>query len=65
MTKCAKCERGPVGMIGHDDLFVDRLDSRYSRYLCRLCGTLWVRKYDSTGEIGWSNTDTPVRVARQ
>ena len=55
MQKCGKCERGPHGMVGHDDLFVDRLDQRYTRYLCRACGTLWVRKYAMTGEITWSS----------
>ena len=53
MPKCHFCERGPVGVEGHQDLFVSRLDARHMLFSCRACGCLWERQVPMGGTLLW------------
>lgn len=43
MSKCAACQRGPIGPEGHIDLFVFRMGAGTMQFYCRTCATLWLR----------------------
>jgi hypothetical protein len=43
MMTCGACSRGAVGLEGHLDLFVLKLQGNRIQFYCRTCSTLWVR----------------------
>ena len=51
--KCRSCEKGPRGIEGHADLFVDTLGARM-RFHCQVCGAQWIRVRDKEGAFQWS-----------
>ena len=53
MPKCNLCERGPMGIEGHQDLFAYRLDARHMQFRCRVCGTVWERQPGSGTTLRW------------
>ena len=54
--KCAKCQNGAMGVVGHFDLFILRLDSAKMQFKCAACGTLWTRTSRSEGPLDWSSS---------
>lgn len=43
MTACAMCERGPKGVEGHLDLFIETMNAAEMQFRCRTCGGIWAR----------------------
>ncbi len=41
---CIDCERGPVGIAGHDNLFSYSMGPSEMYFKCRACGASWRRR---------------------
>ena len=59
--KCAKCQNGATGLVGHLDLFILRLDSQRMQFKCATCGTLWTRPARSQAPIIWSSSAAEIK----
>lgn len=58
--KCAKCENGVSGLVGHLDLFILRLDGATMQFKCATCGTLWTRTTNTRGLV-WCSTTPEIK----
>lgn len=45
-----------MGLVGHFDLFILRLDSKMMQFKCSMCGTLWTRTAKSEEALVWSDS---------
>ena len=63
MAKCRGCERGPIGIEGHLDLYAYRLTGQAFQFRCRVCNSLWARSRDSEGRFEWSLPTSELHVA--
>jgi hypothetical protein len=55
MSKCPKCTKGPTGMEGHLDLFVNTINGGSMQFKCRTCATLWMRRVNDKG-VDWTDS---------
>jgi hypothetical protein len=55
VAKCAKCQGGASGPVGHLDLFLVRMSGKAQQFKCATCATLWTRTNASDGSLAWSN----------
>jgi hypothetical protein len=50
-----------MGLVGHFDLYILRLDSKMMQFKCATCGTLWTRTAKSEESLVWSNSESEMR----
>jgi len=51
---CASCAAGPTTIVGHGDLFVQSfMGGSDVMCKCRVCGTLWTRRYGPDRTFTW------------
>lgn len=67
-SACARCQKGPRGIAGHDELFSQTMASSHMQFKCRECGSRWVRRQRADGDYVWTppageakGMDTPGR----
>lgn len=60
-AKCAKCQNGATGLVGHFDLFIVRLDRKTLQFKCATCGTLWTRAYGRDAPPIWSSGTAEIK----
>ena len=53
MTACQPCASGPVGIDGHEGLFLHETDHGEMRFKCRACDCIWIRRYAGQGSFAW------------
>ncbi|HYC36504.1 MAG TPA: hypothetical protein VEC19_08800 [Usitatibacter sp.] len=56
MAKCQKCELGPKGIAGHDDLYALAMGGGLMRLKCSACGTVWARRYAGASDFTWEES---------
>jgi hypothetical protein len=56
---CADCERGPVGIAGHDSLFSYSMGASEMYFKCRACGSSWLRR-PRDSSYSWQSVERPV-----
>jgi hypothetical protein len=49
MAQCDLCAAGPSGIAGHDRLFSQSMTPDLMHFLCRGCGSRWVRRAPAEG----------------
>ena len=61
MTMCTKCERGPLGIEGHQDLYVQTrtIGGSQVHFRCMVCDHIWVRRYTGEGAFVWAAGELP------
>ena len=61
MSRCAKCQQGPAGIVGHFDLFVFRVEPDAMQFKCAACGQLWTRRQTAQGRFEWHASEGELR----
>ena len=56
MEQCAKCAAGPIGVGGHEDLYMHAFAGGDILLKCRACGHLWTRKHTAGESFTWLAT---------
>jgi hypothetical protein len=53
-VQCRQCDAGPVGIGGHDHLFVHSFAGDDITLRCQACDSSWVRKHTGAKIFLWS-----------
>jgi hypothetical protein len=54
LSPCADCNRGPMGVAGHDALFSQTMSRDEMHFMCRACQQAWARKHPTTHSYNWA-----------
>lgn len=54
MDSCEKCNAGPQGASGHEELFTYSFAGSHVGMKCRACGRMWMRKYEEGSTYSWT-----------
>jgi hypothetical protein len=54
MQACEKCAAGPTGAEGHENLFTYSFAGPQVGMKCRVCGSMWLRKYEDGSTFSWT-----------